>query len=133
MALTGGCGMHGSSENLIEAVMNMDENRVRQLVESGAPIDQTDRKLQTPLILAAKTDQFRIAEYLIGKGANVLAASKFGWTVGYAAQNSMLQRGPEAEARDRVLEQLRQRGYPFPAAEPAVVKVMLAEKRWPPA
>lgn len=125
--------MHGSSENLIEAVMNMDDARVRQLVESGANIDAPDRKLQTPLILAAKTDQFRIAEYLISKGANVLAASKFGWTVGYAAQNSMLARGPEAEARDRVLEQLRQRGYPFPAAEPAAVKAMLAEGRWPPA
>jgi ankyrin repeat protein len=124
--------MHGSSDTLIEAVMNMDEGRVRALVEGGADIDAPDRKQQTPLILAAKTDQFRIAEYLIGKGANILAASKFGWTVGYAAQSSKLVRGPEAEARDRVLDQLRRRGFPFPAAEPAVVAQMLEEKRWPP-
>lgn len=123
--------MHASSETLIEAVMNTDDARVRQLVESGANLEQVDRKQQTALILAAKTDQFRMAEYLIGKGANILAASKFGWTVGYAAQTSRLVRGPEAEARDRVLEQLKQRGFPFPAADPSTVKALLAENRWP--
>ena len=130
--ISAGCAMHNPGGNLMDSVMDMNEYRVRQLVESGAEIDAADRKLQTPLILAAKTDQFQIAEYLIGKGANIWASSEFGWTVGYAAQNSLLQYGPEAEARQRVLQQLKERGYPFPAPPPSEVKALLAAKRWPP-
>lgn len=128
-----GCKAHASNDSLLDAVWEMDLARVHKLVEAGADIEVVDRKRQTPIIIAAKTDQFRMAEYLIGQGADIWSASNFGWTLGYAAQTSRLKYGPEAEARERVLDILKAHGYPFPAPAPAEVTAMLAANQWPPA
>ena len=111
--------MSEPTNSLIAAVIDGDDAQVRRLVAQGAPVDERNRKGETPLILAAKTDQFRTAEFLLQSGADVMAASRFGWTAGYAAQSSRLARGPEADARDRVLAELKARGFPFPAPHPA--------------
>lgn len=120
------------SESLVDAVMNESDSRVAALIEQGAPLEETDHKGQTALIIAAKTDQFRIAEDLLAAGANPFAASTFGWTAGYAAQTSQLQRGPEFEALQRFTAALVQRGYPMPGPDKAEIKSMVQEGTWPP-
>lgn len=125
--------MANPTQSLVQAVMNADAAQAKSLVEGGASLEEVDLDGQTPLLIAAMTDQFTIAEYLIAQGANIFATSEFGWTVGYAAETSRLVRGPEAEARQRVLVQLRDRGFPFPATKPRQVMKWVEEKHWPPA
>ena len=118
---------------LVDAVMNGNKSEARRLIKSGVFLDETNRKDETPLILAAKTDQFVIAEMLLDAGADIFKASKFGWTVGYAAETSRLSRGEEYEARLRVIEKLKARNYPFPAIHPAAMQDKIANGQWPPA
>ena len=124
--------MSGKSENLVEAVMMEDSSGVERLIAEGAILEEADKKGQTPLIIAAKTDQFTIAEKLLEAGANPFAVSQFGWTAGYAVQTSKLQRGPEFEARERVTVLLEQRGYSMPGPDKPDIKQMVAEGNWPP-
>lgn len=124
--------MVSKSDSLVDAVLNEDGGQVATLIEQGAPLEEEDHRGQTALVLAAATDQFRIAEQLIEAGADPFAADDFGWTAGYAAQTSNLQRGPEFEAKQRVKALLEARGFPFPSPDTDQVKTMVAEGKWPP-
>ena len=124
--------MTPKTDSLIEAVRFEDADQVEALIRSGAPLEEKDKKGQTPLILAAKTDQYEIAERLLGAGANVFAVSDFGWTAGYAAQTSNLAGGPEFDALQRFKVQLEQRGYPVPGPDKPDIKRMAEEGNWPP-
>lgn len=130
--LAGGCSMATPSNSLIAAVYNRDEARVRQLVAAGAPLEERKSDRSTPLLLAAETDQFEIAEVLIDAGADIWATSEFGDSVGWAAEHSRLAGGPDAEARERVLAKLRARGFPFPAEHRSVVLRKVQAGEWPP-
>lgn len=131
--LLGSCSVATKSDSLIEAVMIADPGEVERLIAAGAPLEQANHKGETPLIIAAKTDQFRIAETLLRAGANPFAVSQFGWTAGYAAQTSRLVRGPEFEAKARVAAELEARGYPVPGPDKPEIKQLVAEGKWPPA
>lgn len=130
--VTGGCMTQYKTNGLVEAVMIEDADRVRQLIAAGASLEDQDGDEQTPLLIAAKTDQFVIAEMLLDAGANIWAKSDFGWTVGYAAQTSKLTSGAENEARLRLLEKLKAKGFPFPAEHPTVIEAKAAKGEWPP-
>jgi hypothetical protein len=132
LAATGGCMTQYKTSGLVEAVMFEDDGRVRQLIASGASLEAQDGDEQTPLLIAAKTDQFVIAEILLDSGANIWAKSDFGWTVGYAAESSKLSGGAENEARLRVLAKLKAKGFPFPAEHPTVIEAKVAKGQWPP-
>lgn len=124
--------MPSQADTLIDAVMERDRPRVGELIAAGAQLEAVDLEGQTALVLAAKTDQFTIAEDLLKAGANPFAASQFGWTAGYAVQTSRIARGPEFEARARVAALLEQRGYPVPGPDKPEIKQMVAEGNWPP-
>lgn len=126
------CSVATRSDTLIDAVMIADADEVQRLIAARAPLEQANHKGETPLIIAAKTDQFRIAESLLAAGANPFAVSQFGWTTGYAAQTSRLVRGPEFEAKARVEAQLKARGYPVPGPDKPEIKEMVAAGNWPP-
>jgi uncharacterized protein len=120
-------------DSLVDAVMNEDRAQVEALIDRGAPLEEKDHRGQTPLVIAAVTDQFRIAEILLQAGADPFAVDKFGWTAGYAAQTSALARGPEFEAKARFEAMLTQRGYPMPGPDKPEIKQMVADGNWPPA
>lgn len=121
-----GACMSNPSQTLIDAVFHEDERSVRRLIAAGAPLEQPDEDGQTPLVLAAKTDQFVLANILLDAGANPMAASKFGWTAPYAAHSSQLAGGPEFAAREAFIAKLRQRGITFPPPRPAQVRAAMA-------
>lgn len=105
---------------------------MRELIASGANLEERKSDNSTPLLLAAETDQFEIAETLIDAGANIWATSEFGDTVGQAAETSRLVAGPDADARQRVLAKLRARGFPFPAEDSSDVLKKIKAGEWPP-
>lgn len=128
----GGCSMPTPSNSLIGAVYDRDERRVRELIASGANLEERKSDGSTPLLLGAETDQFEIADALIDAGANIWATSEFGDSVGWAIENSKLVRGPDADARRRVLLKLRERGFPFPAEHRSIVLRKVQAGEWPP-
>mgnify|MGYP001135585312 CR=1 FL=1 len=129
----GGCGHIRACETYIDAVMVGDRNCVLQLIAQNRPLEEANHKGETALILAAITDQFRIAEDLLAAGADPFAVSQFGWTAGYAAQTSALMRGPEFDAKARFEFMLSERGYPVPGPDKADIKRLVADGKWPPA
>lgn len=127
-----GCSVPAPSNSLIDAVYHRDEARARALIASGADIEERKSDESTPLLLAVTTDQFVIAEMLIDAGANIWATSEFGDSVGWATEKSKLAGGPDAEARDRIMIKLRNRGFPFPAEHRSIVLGKVESGQWPP-
>jgi Ankyrin repeats (3 copies) len=128
----GGCRMPTPSPSLMTAVYDGDRRRVRELIASGANLEERESDGSTPLLLAVESNQFEIAEALIDAGANIWVTSDFGNSVGWAAEKSRLISGPDADARQRVLVQLRDRGFPFPAQHSSIVLKKVQAGEWPP-
>lgn len=125
--------MEPNRRDLLGAVLHREPEQVALLVRAGVPLNVRDEAGDTPLTLAAISDQFVIAEMLIDGGADVFAHSEFGWTAGYAAQSSRLAPGTaEGDARQRVIAKLRAKGFPWPAPEPETVEQLAARGAWPP-
>jgi ankyrin repeat protein len=124
--------MSKSSSSLIDAVYDRDQRRVRELIASGANLEERKSDRSTPLLLAAETDQFEIADALIDAGADIWATSEFGDSVGWATEKSKLVRGADADARHRVLTKLRAQGFPFPAQYRSTLLRQIQAGEWPP-
>lgn len=125
--------MNKDKMTIIDAVMQRNPELVASLIDQGTNLEMSNHKGETPLILAGMTDQFRIAETLLEGGANPFAASRIGWTIGFAAEASRLRSGPDYEAKLRVEEILKSRGYPIPGPSNLQIRKMLADGNWPPA
>ena len=64
---------------LVKAVQSGDLDRVRQLVDSGADLDQKDERGSTAIHYAA-CGQYLIAEFLLSRGADIEATDCDGLT-----------------------------------------------------
>ena len=60
-----------SATHLHQAVKEVNEVRIRSLVQMGADVNATDEKGQIPLHLAAKIGRYSIVEYLVEHGSDV--------------------------------------------------------------
>jgi ankyrin repeat protein len=77
--------MAAAGDLLFDAVAAGDTAALAQALAAGAKVDSRARDQATPLINAALTDRFAIAELLIGKDANVMARNSGGFTPLHAA------------------------------------------------
>jgi ankyrin repeat protein len=68
------------SNELHECTQSGDLERVQQLVEGGANIEETDEEGMTALLLASLEDHFEIMVYLVEHGANVAHGDEGGMT-----------------------------------------------------
>ena len=117
--------------NLQAAVGYRDITSIDRLIAAGADMEQRDANGQTPLIAAASSDQFEIAEHLIAAGADIWALDDFGMTAGRMAQRSLTPAtSDEGRARERVIKIMKQRGFPFPAPDRAEVLRMVRTGEW---
>ena len=94
--------------SLFAAIMARDVERVRELLDAGANVNEQDgANPMTPLHWAAHNDQTAIVDLLLSRGANIEAQTKGGWTpLHYAAAEasaatvkSLLRRGADVRAR----------------------------------
>lgn len=119
--------------NLHTAVDYRDVDAVRSLSTEHVGMEDKDEVGATPLISAAGSDQFIIAEVLIDNGADIWAYDRFGITAGRMADVSVTpDDSEEGAARARVMAKMADRGFPFPAPDRATVLQMVKEKNWPP-
>lgn len=148
LVFVGGCSKEGSSVQqplkpsanqaldlpMTGAVQNSDTEEVRRLAEKHQGLDERNPDDQgTPMIYAAGTDQWPVVEILVDHGADIWAHSEFGDTAAsYTLDSRILRGSAEDQARLRVIEKLKARGYPFPP--PGRDEVLALDKagKWPP-
>ena len=108
---------------------------VRLLVANGAPVEEHDAGGATPLRLAVEQQNFRIAEFLLGQGANPWSVGANGETVGAVVDGPMRPGEPEEQAaRQRVVPLLQKAGWRFPGALDArETRRLVLAGAWPPA
>jgi len=117
------------------AVQHARTEEVRRLAERGQGLDERKPSNEaTPMIFAAGANRWTIVEILLDHGADIWAHDKFGVAVGEHAVTSRLVPGtPEDEARLRVMEKMKARGYPFPPPDRNEILRLDADGKWPPA
>jgi hypothetical protein len=108
---------------------------VRLLVGHGAPIEEHDLGGATPLRLAVEQQNFRIAEFLLARGADPWSVGANGETVGAVVDGPMRPGEPEEQAaRQRVVPRLEKAGWRFPnALDARQVRHLVLSGAWPPA
>lgn len=108
---------------------------VRLLVDHGAPVEAHDASGATPLRLAVEQQNFRIAEFLLSKGADPWSVGGNGETVGAVIDGPVRPGEPEEQtARERVVAMLQEAGWRFPAAyDPRETRRLVLAGAWPPA
>jgi hypothetical protein len=106
----------------------------RLLVDHGAPVEEHDAGGATPLRLAVEQQNFRIAEFLLGQGANPWSVGANGETVGAVVDGPLRPGEPEEQAaRRRVVPLLEKAGWRFPGALDArEVRRLVLAGAWPP-
>lgn len=110
-----------------------DPGRVQALIDAGADIEAKGFASGTPILLAAVSSNWRIAELLLAAGADPLIADTTGMTVLWLAAHSRLRpETEEGQALDRVRKVLNDRGIIGIVIPPREVAKMKAEGRWPP-
>lgn len=119
---------------MLGAVMNSRPEKVRALAAQGTGLEERDPSNQsTPIIAAAETMQWEMVEVLLDHGANIWAHDQFGITAAETAQSSRVLPGSKQDqARLRVIDKLKARGYPFPPPKSDEVLKLVEEGRWPP-
>lgn len=119
--------------SLHAAVSYRDAEGVQRLLAAGASTEERNEIGATPLIVAASSDQYVIAEMLIGHGADPWAHDRFGVTAPFMATLSGApEETPDGQARARIISSLRAAGLPWPPPHPEEVLQLVAAGRWPP-
>ena len=121
-------GADGSEAALWRAAFANRMDVARLLVEHGAQVDRANADGQTPALIAATANRFRMVDFLLAQGASCTASSSGGYTIGYWAAGSRVPpASDEGKARERVIGILRSAGCPWPPPDPSVVVAARAQ------
>lgn len=143
-AATGGSLMSGTIDNpnapgregypqIFEAIGDRDRDRVARLIASGADVEARGYGQGTPILKAALTHNWVMAEMLLEAGADPMVPDEFGITLPAVAARSRLKpESDEGQALARVRAVLADRGLITLVFSPDQVRMMMAEGRWPP-
>jgi hypothetical protein len=118
---------------IFEAIEDGDLDRVKRLIASGANLEARGYAQKTPILKAAMTHNWTMAEMLLAAGADPMVPDEFGITVTAVAARSRLR--PESDeglALDRVRAVLTERGLISLVFRPDQVREMVREGLWPP-
>lgn len=137
-ALVLGCSMADPKQqaqdeypSVTAAVAYRDEGAVEALLRAGRAPDERDDMGATPLITAAASDQWRIAEILLRHGADPFAHDRFGVTAAeFVATSRVLEESPDGQARQRIAERMRAAGVPIPPPPRPDILRLSAEGKW---
>lgn len=106
---------------------------VRMLLDFGADPDTIGPLGRRPLHIALDMEQFRIAEFLIARGADLWAVDAGGANLATAAAMPMVtDMADERLAQVRLAALAAQAGWPNPTPTPHAVRALVSQDRWPP-
>lgn len=118
---------------IFEAIEDRDRDRVARLIASGADIEARGYGQGTPILKAALTHNWIMAEMLLEAGADPIVPDEFGITLPAVAARSQLKpESEEGQALARLRAILADRGLIAMVFPPDQVRKMVAEGRWPP-
>lgn len=119
---------------MLAAVMHSKPDEVRRLAAQGIGLNERYyTNNTTPMIFAAGSDQWTMAEILLDHGADIWAHDEFGITAAQMADTSRIVPGSDEDrARLRVIAKLKARGYPFPPPNRDEILQLVKDRRWPP-
>lgn len=121
-----------NEQSLVDAVLYRDADRVKRLIERGAPLDERDQDGATPLMIATASEQYLIAEQLVAAGADPFAMDSLYITAaGGLWASNLMPETPEGAARERLISVFRDRGVPLPPPTPQEMPEALKDGRWP--
>ena len=119
---------------IFEAIEDRDPARVARLIVSGANVEVRGFGQRTPILKAAMTHNWAMAEMLLEAGADPMVPDEFGITLPAVAARSRLKpESEEGQALARVRAILADQGLIALVFPPDQVRAMVAEGRWPPA
>lgn len=104
-----------------EAIMSISLEKVKKLVQEGANINHQDLVGDTPMIVAAKPNQYQIVYYLLEAGADPQLRNRMGLSIVYYIKNSyatMAHDGMRYDYLLKTVELLKKQGVEIDLSEP---------------
>ena len=126
-------GKSGSEPALWRAALRGNIEMMELLISNGADMDAGNGGGESPMANAAQIDHFKAVLYLLEKGASPFIADYQGYTVGtWVLESRIHPETEEGKARPRVIEVLKEKGYPWPPPDGDAVLEMQKNGEWPP-
>ena len=111
-----------------------DQAKVAALLDNGADIEAAGYHGATPILSAAMVDNWIMAEFLMQRGANIAAFDRAGFNLPYLTAHAKVAKGSPTEAAlNRVRKALNDHGLLERIWEPAEVRALIKQGKWPPA
>jgi len=118
---------------IFEAIEDSDQARARRLITAGANIEARGYGQGTPILKAALTDNWIIAEMLLEAGADPMVPDEFGLIFTRVASRANLKsESDEGQALTRIRAILTERGLISLVFTPEEVRTMVEAGEWPP-
>jgi hypothetical protein len=124
--------MPQGSSPLANAVTFRDLTEVERLLSEGISPNSEDERGTSALNIAAATDQFRMVNLLVDKGASIWSTDTLGYTAAIYAKTTHIQKDSvEGQACDDFIRKLKLSSFPWPPPFPDDVRGLMNAGNWP--